>query len=100
MGKLIYPLMDKILGFIVNYFMDFLKKCEELFVKRTGKSNAIGAYMKCLDRMLQFYGKRQSMGKKATKRYMDLYKEIIKNGFQLDEFLSELYVDEVDNGTH
>jgi|688.fasta_scaffold35501_6 hypothetical protein len=36
--------------------------------------------MKCLDRMLEHYGKRNSLGKKAAlqKKYMDLYREILK----------------------
>lgn len=32
--------------------------------------------MKCLDRMLEHYGRRQSLGKKAStgKKYMDMYR--------------------------
>ena len=78
-GNRMYPLMNHILKKIIRYFIDFLRKCDLLFVKRSIKSNTIGAYLKCLDRMLQFYGKRASLGKKSsTKRYMELYIEVMK----------------------
>lgn len=47
-----------------------------MFVTKTIKSNFKEAYMKCLDRILEHYGRRQSLGKRAasSKRYMELYK--------------------------
>lgn len=50
--------------------------------------------MKCIDRVIEGYGRRASLGKKASsaKRYMDLYREILKE-YKLDEFLNKLYVD-------
>lgn len=64
-----------------------------MFVEKNVKSNYKEAYMKCLDRMLELYGRRQSLGKKAmaAKRYMDLYREILKV-YKIDEFINKLYV--------
>jgi hypothetical protein len=43
--------------------------------------------------MIENYGRRQSLGKKSSnKRYMELYKEILKK-FKLDDFASKLYME-------
>ena len=56
-----------------------------MFVEKNVKSSYKDAYMKCLDRMLEHYGRRLSLGKKAItgKRYMDLYRQVLKV-FKLD----------------
>lgn len=75
MGHYIYPYMNKIILQIRDYFINFLKICEGLFIKRCTKSSVMGSYVKCIDRMIQFYGRRNSLGKKQmlNKRYMELY---------------------------
>lgn len=80
-----YALMNKILKDIVEYFVDFFEKCDNMFVTKSIKSSFKEAYIKCLDRILEHYGRRQSHGKKAatSKRYMELYREILKY-FKID----------------
>lgn len=101
MDSYIYLYMNKILIQIKDYFLDFLKTCEGLFVTKSIKSGTMGSYVKCFDRMIQFYGRRQTLGKKQmlNKRYMELYLEIIKE-YKLDDLLTAIYVDEIENGTH
>ena len=72
--------MNRVLKYVIDYFVEFLQKCESMFVDKNVKSNFKEAYMKCLDRMLEHYGRRQSLGKKAStsKRYTDMYREILK----------------------
>lgn len=68
--------MNKILKSIVQYFVEFLEICDVMFVQKKSNSNFKEAYMKCFDRMIQNYGRRQTLGKKAasSKRYMELYR--------------------------
>lgn len=74
-ADIMYALMNRILKYIVEYFVEFLEKFEAMFVTKTIKSNYKEAYMKCLDRMIENYGRRSSIGKKASisKRYMHMY---------------------------
>lgn len=70
-GDKIYALMNKILKSCVDYFVDFFETCDLIFIQKK-PSNFKEAYMKCLDRIIESYGRRQSLGKKASssKRYM------------------------------
>jgi hypothetical protein len=75
-GETLYALMNCVMEMIVSYFVEFFERCEAMFVRREGSSGFKEAYMKCLERIIEGYGRRQSLGKKAftTKRSMELYR--------------------------
>lgn len=61
------PMINKILFEIINYFVEFFKRCDDLFLlKNKLNAGTIDAYLICFDRITKDYGKRASMGKKAA----------------------------------
>ena len=86
--------MNSILKSIIEYFKGFLRHCKRLIVTHEIKSGTIGAYVNALERMFENYGKRLTMGKKASKKYMDLYSYLIKE-FELEDFLLAIYMEEI-----